>query len=179
VTGCPILYTGVGERIGELEPFYPERMASRILGMGDILSLVEKAQDSVDLSRMEEMEKKIRKNRLDLEDFLGQIAQLRKMGSVESLLEMMPMGGAVKAKLKEAGKDQDFTRFTTRAEAIIRSMTIQERRRPELLNASRKRRVAAGSGTQVQDVNELLKRFDQAREMTKRMGSMQKRLRRR
>ena len=179
VTGCPILYTGVGERIGELEPFYPERMASRILGMGDILSLVEKAQESVDLSQMVEMEKKIRKNRLDLEDFLGQIAQLRKMGSVESLLEMIPMGGAVKAKLKEAGGGEDFTRFTTRAEAIIRSMTVQERRRPELLNASRKRRVAAGSGTQVQDVNELLKRFDQAREMTKRMGSMQKRLRRR
>jgi len=99
------------------------------------------------------------------------------MGSVESLLEMMPMGGAMKAKLREAGGGQDFTQFTSRAEAIIRSMTRQERRRPELLNASRKRRIAAGTGTQVQDVNELIKRFEQAREMTKRMGFMQKRLR--
>jgi signal recognition particle subunit SRP54 len=177
VTGCPILYTGVGERVGELEPFYPERMASRILGMGDIISLVERAQETVDLTQVAAMEKKLRKNRLDLEDFMGQLAQLRKMGSMESLIEMLPMGGQVKAKLREAGKGQDFARSTRRAEAIIQSMTTRERRRPEILNASRKRRIAAGSGTQVQDVNELLKQFDQAREMAKRMGSMQKWLR--
>lgn len=179
VTGCPILFTGVGERVGDLEPFYPERMASRILGMGDIVSLVEKAQESVDLAQMADMEQKLRKNKLDLEDFLGQLGALRKMGSMESLIEMMPMGGQMKAKLREAGAGQDFAQSTRRAEAIIRSMTIRERRRPELLNASRKRRIAAGSGTQVQDVNELLKQFEQAREMTRRMGSMQKRLRRR
>ena len=177
VTGCPILYTGVGERIGELEPFYPERMASRILGMGDIISLVERAQETVDLTQVAEMEKKLRKNRLDLEDFMSQLSQLRKMGSMESLLEMLPMGGQVKAKLREAGGGQDFVRSTKRAEAIIQSMTPKERRRPEVLNASRKRRIAAGSGTQVQDVNELLKQFEQAREMAKRMGGMQKRLR--
>ena len=177
VTGCPILYTGVGERVGELEPFYPERMASRILGMGDIISLVERAQETVDLTQVAEMEKKLRKNRLDLEDFMGQLAQLRKMGSMESLIDMLPMGGQVKAKLREAGKGQDFARSTRRAEAIIQSMTTRERRRPEILNASRKRRIAAGSGTQVQDVNELLRQFDQAREMAKRMGSMQKWLR--
>jgi signal recognition particle subunit SRP54 len=177
VTGCPILYTGVGEKIVELEPFYPERMASRILGMGDIISLVEKAQDSVDLAQLAGMEQKVRKNRLDLEDFLGQLRMLKKMGSMESLIEMMPMGGQVKAKLREAGKGQDFAKSTKRAEAIIQSMTPRERRRPEILNASRKRRIAAGSGTQVQDVNELLKQFDQTRQMAKRMGSMQKRLR--
>lgn len=177
VTGCPILYTGVGERIGELEQFYPERMASRILGMGDIISLVERAQEMVDLTKVTEMEKKLRKNRLDLDDFMGQLAQLRKMGSMESLIEMLPMGGQVKAKLREAGNGEDFARSTRRAEAIIQSMTPGERRRPEILNASRKRRIAAGSGTQVQDVNELLKQFDQAREMAKRMGSMQKWLR--
>ena len=177
VTGCPILYTGVGERVGELESFYPERMASRILGMGDIISLVEKAQETVDLTQVAEMEKKLRKNRLDLEDFLGQLGQLRKMGSMDSLIDMLPMGGQVKAKLREAGKDGDFARATKRSEAIIQSMTRKERHRPELLNASRKRRIAAGSGTEVQDVNALLKQFEQAREMTKRMGSMQKRLR--
>ncbi len=177
VTGCPILYTGVGEKISELEPFYPERMASRILGMGDIISLVEKAQESVDLAQIAGMEQKVRKNRLDLEDFLGQLTMLKKMGSMESLIEMMPMGGQVKAKLREAGKGQDFAKSTKRAEAIIQSMTPRERRRPEILNASRKRRIAAGSGTQVQDVNELLKQFDQTRQMAKRMGSMQKRLR--
>ncbi|MEI6516837.1 MAG: signal recognition particle protein, partial [bacterium] len=169
----------VGEKLGELEPFYPERMASRILGMGDIISLVEKAQENVDLTQVAEMEQKIRKNRIDLEDFMAQLSLLKKMGSMESLIDMLPMAGQMKAKIREAGKGQDFAKSTSRAEAIIRSMTRHERRRPEVLNASRKRRIAAGSGTQVQDVNELLKQFEQAREMAKRMGGMQKRLRRR
>ncbi len=178
VTGCPILYTGVGERAGDLEPFFPERMASRILGMGDIVSLVEKVQESVDLNQAAGLEKKLRSNRLDLEDFLVQLGQLRKMGPLENILEMMPMGGQIKAKMKDAaGAGHDFTRFAKRAEAIIRSMTPRERRHPEVLNASRKRRIAGGSGTQVQDVNELLKQFDQAREMAKRFGGLQKRLR--
>jgi signal recognition particle subunit SRP54 len=177
VTGCPILYTGVGERVSDLEPFHPDRMASRILGMGDIVSFVEKAQEAVDLGQVADLEKKLRKNALDLEDFLAQLGQLKKMGSLENLLEMMPMAGPMKAKLKEAGGGQDFTRFTRRAEAIIHSMTPRERRRPEILNASRKRRIAAGSGTQVQDVNELLRQFDQARQMARRMGNLRNKLR--
>ncbi len=179
VTGCPILYTGVGERASDLEPFYPDRMASRILGMGDIVSLVEKVQESVNLDEAVGLEKRLRSNKLDLEDFLAQLGQLRKMGPIENLLEMMPMGGQIKAKMKESpGAGQDFTRFAKRAEAIIRGMTPRERRHPDILNASRKRRIATGSGTQVQDVNELLKHFEQARQMAKRFSGMQKRLRR-
>lgn len=180
VTGCPILYTGTGEHTGDLDTFYPERMASRILGMGDIVSLVEKAQLAVNVEQVADMERKIRSSRLDLEDFLGQLAQLRKLGPLENVLDLLPMGGQVKAKMKDAaGAGRDFERFSKRAEAIILSMTRKERRRPEILNAGRKRRIAAGSGTQVQDVNELLKQFDQARQMAKRMGSLQKRLRHR
>lgn len=180
VTGCPILYTGVGERAADLEPFYPERMASRILGMGDIISLVEKVQETVSAGDALEMEKRLRSNKLDLEDFLMQLAQLRKMGPIENLLEMMPMGGQIKAKMKDLpGAGQDFSHFAKRAEAIIRSMTPKERRHPDVLNAGRKRRIAAGSGTQVQDVNELLKHFEQARQMAKRFGGLQKRLRQR
>jgi len=179
VTGCPILFTGTGEHTGDLEPFYPERMASRILGMGDIVSLVEKAQSAVDAGQMADMERKIRSNRLDLEDFLGQLTQLRKLGPLENILDMMPMGGQMKAKIKDAaGAGRDLEQFGRRAEAIIRSMTPRERRRPEILNASRKRRIAGGSGTQVQDVNEVLKQFEQARQMARQMGSLQKRLRR-
>jgi len=180
VTGCPILYTGTGERTENLEPFYPERMASRILGMGDIVSLVEKAQQTVDLDQAAAMEKKLRSNKLDLEDFLDQLQQLKKMGPLENLIDMLPGGGQIKAKMKDGGaaSAQEFGAFAKRSEAIIRSMTRQERRRPDLLNASRKRRVAAGSGTRVQDVNDLLRQFDQARQMAKRMGAMQKRLHR-
>ncbi len=180
VTGCPILYTGTGERTENLEPFYPDRMASRILGMGDIVSLVEKAQQTVDLEQAAQMEKRLRSSKLDMEDFLDQLQQLKKMGPLENLLDMLPMGGQIKAKMKDGGASsvKEFGAFAKRSEAIIRSMTPQERRRPELLNASRKRRIAAGSGTQVQDVNELLRQFDQARQMAKRMGAMQKRLHR-
>lgn len=179
VTGCPILYAGTGEHTGDLEPFYAERMASRILGMGDIVSLVEKAQQAVDVEQVADMERKIRSNRLDLEDFLSQLAQVRKLGSFDAILDMIPMGGQVKAKMKDAaGAGRDFEKFSKRAEAIIRSMTLKERRRPELLNASRKRRIAAGSGTQVQDVNDVLRQFEQARQMARKMGSLQKRLRR-
>ena len=179
VTGCPILYTGTGEHMGDLEPFHAERMASRILGMGDIVSLVEKAQQAVDVEQVANMERKIRSNRLDLEDFLSQLSQVRKLGSFDAILDMMPMGGQLKAKMKDtAGAGRDFEQFSRRAEAIIRSMTPKERRRPELLNASRKRRIAAGSGTQVQDVNDVLRQFEQARQMARKMGALQKRLRR-
>lgn len=180
VTGCPILYTGVGERVGDLEPFYPDRMASRILGMGDIVSLVEKVQQSVALGDAVEMEKRFRANRLDLDDFLVQLAQLRKMGPLENLFDMMPMAGQIKAKMKDmGGMEQGFARFAGRAEAIIRSMTRKERRHPDILNASRKRRIAAGSGTRVQDINDLLRQFEQARQMAKRFSGLQKRLRQR
>ena len=174
VTNCPILFTGAGERAGDLEPFHPDRMASRILGMGDIVSLVEKAQEMVDVKQAAEMERKLRSNRLDLEDFLGQLRQLKKLGSMESLLEMMPMGGQMKAKLKESGAGDEFGAFSKRAEAIILSMTPKERRNPDVLNASRKRRIAKGSGTQPQDINELLRQFDQARQMARRMSSLKR-----
>jgi len=177
VTRCPILYTGTGEKLANLEPFHPERMASRLLGMGDVVSLVEKVQATVDARQAEEMERKLRTNRLDLEDFLEQMGQFRKLGPIENLLEMLPMGSKGLAQAKDGqNAGRDFEQFTRRAEAIIRSMTPQERRRPELLNASRRRRIAKGSGTQVSDVNDLLRQFEQARKMAKRMRELQKRL---
>jgi signal recognition particle subunit SRP54 len=178
VASCPILFTGSGERTADLEPFYPERMASRILGMGDVVSLVEKVQAAVDADQAAVLEKRMRTNRMDLEDFLGQLAQLKKMGPLENLLDMMPMGGQIKARMKTGagGAPDEFAGFTKRAEAIIRSMTPEERHRPDILNGSRRRRIALGSGTQVQDVNEVLKQFDQARQMLKRMNKLQKRM---
>jgi signal recognition particle subunit SRP54 len=178
VTACPILFTGTGERTADLEPFYPERMASRILGMGDVVSLVEKAQEMVDVEQAAKLEKRMRANRLDLEDFLAQIEQLGKMGPLENLLDMMPMGGQMKARMKAAGgnSQDEFGVFTKRAAAIIRSMTPEERRHPDILNGSRRRRIARGSGTQAQDVNEVMRQFDQARQMMKNMNKLQKRL---
>jgi len=178
VTGCPILYVGTGEKLANLEPFHPERMASRLLGMGDVVSLVEKVQAAVDARQAEELERKLRTNRLDLEDFLEQLGQFRKLGPLENLLEMLPGGNKM---LAGAGRDgdnagRDFEQFSRRAEAIIRSMTPQERRRPEILNAGRRRRIAKGSGTQVSDVNDLLRQFEQARKMARRMRDLQKRL---
>jgi signal recognition particle subunit SRP54 len=179
VTGCPILFAGTGERLADLEPFRPEGMASRILGMGDVVSLVEKVQQSVDAGKVAALEEKARANRLDLEDFLGQLEQLRKMGPLENLLEMLPVGGASKARLRnpDAQGMDEFKAFSKRAEAIIRSMTPGERRRPEILNASRRRRIARGSGTQVQDVNEVLRQFEQARHMTRNMNKLRRKMR--
>ena len=179
VTGCPILFTGTGERLGNLEQFHPERMASRLLGMGDVVSLVEKVQATVDARQAEEMERKLRSHRLDLDDFLQQMEQLRKMGPLENLLEMLPGGGRALAQAQGGDSSgKDFERFTKRATAIIRSMTPAERRNPDVLNASRRRRIARGSGTQVHEINELLRQFEQARTMAKRMREMQKRLQR-
>lgn len=175
VTGCPILLVGMGERPEDLEPFYPDRMASRILGMGDIVSLVEKAREAVDEKEMEEMQRKLMEDRFTLEDFLAQIQQVRKLGPVENLLEMLPGLGNVPARAKEGLSglsDRDFGR----TEAIIRSMTPQERRRPDLMDARRRLRVAKGSGTDVRDVNELLKNFAQARKMAGQFKKAQKRL---
>ncbi len=175
VTGCPILLVGTGEKAEDLEPFYPDRMASRILGMGDVVSLVEKAQIAMADEDFEEMQQEVFKENLNFEDFLAQLRRLKKLGPLENLLEMLPGHANVPAHLKgnlaaSSGKEMK------RTEAIIQSMTVAERRRPDLINAGRKRRIAAGSGTDVSHVNELLRKFDSARKMMKQMKKHQKRL---
>ncbi|WP_329886644.1 signal recognition particle protein [Pseudoramibacter faecis] len=170
-TGKPIVFIGSGEKLSDLERFHPDRMASRILGMGDVLSLIDKAQEMVDEEQARAMEEKIRKATFDLSDFLDQLHQLQKMGSLTSLLEMMP--GMNKKAL--AGLDMVKTeQQTKRTEAIIYAMTPGERSKPEIINGSRRKRIANGSGTSVADVNRLLKGFDQSRKMMKQMGSMGK-----
>lgn len=169
VTGKPIKFVGMGEKLSELEEFHPERMASRILGMGDILSLIEKAQDNLDEEKMRKMEKKFRKAEFDLEDFLEQLQQMKKMGSMRDILGMLP---GVNTKMLDEVKfdEREFVRM----EAIVQSMTIKERRNPDILNASRRKRIAAGSGSQVQDINRLIKQFEQSKQMMKQMSGMQK-----
>jgi signal recognition particle subunit SRP54 len=158
VTGVPIKFVGVGERPADLEPFYPDRMASRILGMGDVLSLVEKAQTTFQEGEAEKLQHKLRKQEFTLEDFLEQMAKIRRMGNLQDIVGMIPgLQGVAKGGVDE-------TRMT-RTEAIIRSMTPHERRSPQVLDGSRRRRVARGSGTSVQEVNDLLRQFKQARKM--------------
>ena len=176
VTGCPILRVGVGERPEDLEPFHPDRMASRILGMGDVVSLVEKVQETLDVGEAERMQAKLKtKQGLDLEDFLAQMRQMKKMGSLGKLLEMMPGAGALGADVRNR-IEQDSGGQMKKSEAIVLSMTPRERRHPDLLDASRRRRIARGAGVQVSDVNELLRGFRQAQQMAKKMKQMQKRL---
>ena len=165
VTGKPIKFSGIGEKLTELEVFHPERMASRILGMGDMLSLIEKAEQAFDEKKAQELSRKISKNEFTLDDFLEQFQQVKNMGSLEEIMGMIP--GMNSAQLKGAEIDH---KAVGRVEAIIRSMTPQERRKPELLNASRKRRIARGSGTTVQEVNRLLNQFEQSRQMMKRFA---------
>ncbi|HPG00899.1 MAG TPA: signal recognition particle protein [Kiritimatiellia bacterium] len=175
VTHCPILLVGMGERPEDLEPFYPDRMASRILGMGDVVSLVEKAREAIDDREMEQMQRKLMEDRFTLEDFLTQIQQVRKLGPVENLLEMLPGLGNVPAHAREGLlglSEKDFGK----TEAIIRSMTVQERRNPDVMDGRRRLRIAKGSGTDVRDVNELLKNFAQARKMAAQFRKAQKRL---
>ena len=175
MTQCPILRVGVGEQLGDLEPFYPDRMASRILGMGDVVSLVEKAQAAVDGAALVRAEAQLRKKNLTLEDFLEQMQQMKKLGPLGNLLEMLPGAGRIPAGVREqavTGSEQEMKR----AEAIIRSMTVAERRHPDLLDASRKRRIARGSGTEVRDVNELLGNFNRTKKMMQHFGQTQKRL---
>ncbi|MGD0651811.1 MAG: signal recognition particle protein [Verrucomicrobiia bacterium] len=167
VTGKPIKFAGVGEKLDDLEPFYPERMAGRILGMGDVVSLVEKAQEAFDAEKAEEMQKKIADQSLNFDDFLGQLQQLKKLGPLENLLGMLP--GMSKMQNLSPGDSQ-----LKRVEAIVQSMTREERRRPEILNASRRTRIARGSGTTVAEVNDLLKQFGMMKRMMKDMGKMQK-----
>jgi signal recognition particle subunit SRP54 len=164
VTGCPIKLASVGEKLGDLEPFHPDRLASRVLGMGDIVTLVEKAQATVDMEKAEKLQEKLLKARFDFEDFLEQMNQLKKMGPLESILGMVPgVGKALKGiKLDE--------REIERTAAIIKSMTIEERQNPQIIDGSRKKRIAAGSGTSVQIVNQLLKQFFAMQKMFAQMG---------
>ena len=163
MTGKPIKFSGVSEKMDGIEPFYPDRMASRILGMGDMLSLIEKAQETFDEAAAEKLSRKARDASFTLEDYLEQMQQMKKMGSMESILKMLP---GVGAKLKDVQIDENAMK---KPEAIIRSMTPQERRHPEILNASRRRRIAAGSGTTVQDVNQMIRQFETAKQMMKQM----------
>jgi signal recognition particle subunit SRP54 len=170
VTGKPIKFGGVGEKLEDFEAFHPERMASRILGMGDVVSLVEKAAEAVNVDDAKRMEEKLRKGNFTLEDFLDQLRQMKKLGSLESLVGMLP-GGADMIKGTDMGKqEKEFKRM----EGIICAMTPQERRTPAILNAKRRIRIAKGSGVQVSEVNNLLNRFGQMQQMMKKMGKFQK-----
>ncbi len=168
VTGKPIKFVGVGEKLDALEPFHPDRMASRILGMGDLLSLIEKAEAAIDEKKARELEEKLRKDAFTLEDFREQLQQVRKMGSLDQLLSMVPGF----QKLKKMPGVQPDEKELVKIEAIIQSMTPQERRDHTILNGSRRKRIAKGSGTTVQDVNRLLKQYVQARKMMRRIQKM-------
>ncbi|MCS6855583.1 MAG: signal recognition particle protein, partial [Elioraea sp.] len=171
ITGAPIRLIGVGEKLDALEDFHPDRIAGRILGMGDIVSLVERAAATIEAEEAEKLAAKIAKGGFDLEDYRKQLAQITKMGSLSSLLSMIPGLGKLQGKLAEAKLDDKLVK---RQIAIIDSMTREERRRPEIIKASRKRRIAAGSGTKVEDVNRLLKQFDDMQTMMKRMQKLGK-----
>jgi len=167
VVGRPIVLAGVGEQISDLEQFHPDRMAGRILGMGDVLTLVEKAQDAVDEKKARRLEAKLRKNKFDLEDLRDQLKSLKKMGPLQSVMEMVPGMGKV---LPAGGVGEGQERELRRMEACIDSMTPQERRHPQLLNGSRKKRIAKGSGTSVEEINRLLRQYGQMRKLMKRLG---------
>ena len=166
VTGKPIKFVGTGEKLDNLEPFYPDRMASRILGMGDVLTLIEKAQSAVDEQKALEMAQKLKEQSFDMNDLLEQMQQIHQMGSLSQVISMFPGAGKVSDEDAAAGEAQ-----MRRTEAIIQSMTKREREKPSIINPSRKRRIAAGSGTRVEDVNRLLKQFEQMQKMMKMMGS--------
>lgn len=165
VTGCPILFVGMGEKLSDLEQFHPDRMASRILGMGDVLTLIEKAEAEIDQDKAKEMEKKFRKAEFDFNDFLDQLAQMKKMGGIQSILSMLP-GMGLPADLNI---DDDVFKST---EAIIYSMTREERGNPVIINPSRKRRIAKGAGVDISEVNKLIKQFEQSKKMMKQMSGM-------
>ena len=173
VTGKPIKYACVGEKLTDIEEFYPDRMASRILGMGDVLSLIEKAQENFDEEKAKKLEKKMKTSTFDLEDFLDQLEQLQKMGPIGDLLGMIP-GMNNKALKGVDVNDKDLIR----TKAIIQSMTRKERMDPDIINGSRKKRIAAGCGVHVSDVNRLLKQFEQTKKMMKQFGGMEKKMKR-
>lgn len=176
ITGKPIKFLGMGEKLDALEPFHPERIASRILGMGDVLSLIEEVERKVDKDKAQKLAKKVQKGKgFDLQDFLEQLEQMRNMGGMMGLMDKLPGMGNMSAQIKDQANDKQFTQM----EAIINSMTPGERQRPDVIKGSRKRRIAAGSGTQIQDVNRLLKQFTQMQKMMKKMsgGGMKKMMR--
>jgi len=163
ITGCPIYYAGVGEKLDEIEVFHPKKMADRILGMGDVLTLVEKAQEVFDAEQAKQMQEKMRKETFDFEDFLSQVRSMKKMGPMSDLLQMIP--GMAGSKMLQGMEIDD--RELVRIEAIINSMTLQERHKPPMINSNRRKRIARGSGTQIADVNALIKQFSQMRKMMK------------
>ncbi len=169
VTGKPIKFAGMGEKLSDLEPFFPDRMASRILGMGDVLSLIEKAQEAFDEKKALELERKMRTQQMTLDDFLEQMQQLKKMGPLSQVLSMLP--GMNNKALQDVDLDE---KKMARVEAIIKSMTRQERNEPSIINGSRRKRISAGSGTSIQEVNKLLKDFEEMKKLMKAMGDMNK-----
>jgi signal recognition particle subunit SRP54 len=166
ITNKPIKFVGVGEKLSQLEPFHPDRMASRILGMGDVLTLIEKTQSMVDEKKAAELEEKLKKSLFTLEDFRDQMAQVRKMGSLSDLLKMIPGINNIKQLKNLEVDDKEFVKI----EAMINSMTPQERQKHTIINGSRRKRIAKGSGTQVQDVNRLLKNYTQVMKMMKKLN---------
>ena len=169
VTGKPILYIGMGEKLSDLEQFYPERMASRILGMGDVLTLIEKASEELDEEKSKQMMENMKKNQFGFDDYLESMNQMKKMGGLSSILGMMPgIGGAQMKQIEQAMDEKKMARI----EAIILSMTPQERRNPDLINPSRKRRIAKGAGVDISEVNRLVKQFEQSRKLMKQMPGM-------
>ena len=175
VTGCPILYVGMGEKLSDLEQFYPDRMASRILGMGDVLSLIEKAGEEIDEEQARKMTEKLKKSQFDFEDYLESMKQMRKMGGLGSIMNMLPglggMGGLGIGKMPDIDAD-DAEQKMARVEAIIYSMTIKERQNPDIITPQRKRRIAAGAGVDIAEVNKMMKQFEQMRKMMKSFPGM-------
>jgi len=169
VGGKPVKFAGTGEKLDQLEPFYPERLAGRILGMGDVLSLVEKAEREMDHQKAEELEEKIKKKQFNLQDFLDQLDEVRNMGTIGEILEKIP---GVSGKVDDMDLEGDEI---DRIEAIINSMTPEERANPKIIDGSRKRRIARGSGREVSEVNDLLERFNKVKKMMDNMGSLRKR----
>jgi signal recognition particle subunit SRP54 len=170
VVGKPIKFMGVGEKLEDLEPFHPERMAQRILGMGDVVSLVEKAIDRVDAAKAMDLEEKMRKGQFTLDDFLMQLREMKKLGPLQDIVGLLPGGSEMLKNADLSKSEKDFKRM----EGILCGMTPQERSTPQILNARRRQRIAKGSGVTVTEVNNLLKRFDEMRDMMRKMGKFQK-----
>lgn len=171
VTGCPILYVGMGEKLSDLEQFYPDRMASRILGMGDVLTLIEKAGAELDEEKAQQMAEKMKKAQFDFEDYLESMNQMKKMGGLSSVLGMMPGLGGMGAKMPELDSEENEKKMA-RMEAMIQSMTVKERQNPDLLNPSRKHRIARGAGVDISEVNRMVKQFNESRKLMKRLPGL-------
>ena len=171
MTGKPILYVGMGEKLSDLEQFYPERMASRILGMGDVLTLIEKAEAEIDEEKAKKMSQKLKKAQFDFEDYLDSMSQMKNMGGLGSVMSMLPgLGGMGKMKGLDDDQTAQAEKNLARMEAMIYSMTLEERRNPDLLNPSRKHRLAKGAGVDISEVNRMVKQFNEMKKMMKMMG---------